>query len=318
MNIPALNAATAEHLLHDFVMTERRKWRVIKASGKGLRDYLQGQLTQDIRKLTPQQSIHACLLNPQGKPVSELYLIDAGDALLMLAPSAHAEAAVARLRRFSLGYELRIGVLDTLGICSVQGADATQGLSLFDLPQPGAVWLATSRHAHHCEQVAMVMPAEPLGFWIIADKARIARKCAASSHCVDEEKMEAMRIIRGLPEFGVEWDEHIHPLNANLIEMDGVSFDKGCYVGQEVTSRMRWRGGIRKKLYRVLLSHTPPALPCPLITTAATVGELRSAALDHQQQCYGIALLPIEIVEKQRALTMPDGGSVDILEPCRA
>ncbi len=317
MNLPTLNAATAEHLLHDYVITARHRWCVLKATGDGLRDYLQGQITQDIRRLTPQQGIHACLLTPQGKAVSELYLVDAGDALLMLVPTTHAEATVARLRRFSLGYELRIGVIDALGICSIQGADAAQGLALFDLPQAGDNWLATFRHAEH-GHIALVMPAEPRGFWVIAEKKTIAAQCTSLSHSVDEAQMEAMRIIRGLPDFGVEWDEHIHPLNANLIEMDGVSFDKGCYVGQEVTSRMHWRGGIRKKLYRVLLAHAPDTLPCPLMASSAPIGELRSAAVDHQQQCYGIAWLPIEVVEKQTPLTLRDGSVVDVLEPCHA
>ncbi len=313
MNLPALSAGTAGHLLHDYVMSERSRWCVLKASGDRLRDYLQGQITQDIRGLTTQQGIHACLLTPQGKAVSTLYLIDTGAALLILTPATHAAACVSRLRRFALGYELRVGVVDTLGICSIQGADAAQGLAAFGLPQPGDEWLATS---HHAGSVALVMPAEPRGFWVITEKPAIRAQCTNSPHYVDETQMEAMRIIRGLPDFGVEWDEKIHPLNANLIEMRGVSFDKGCYVGQEVTSRMRWRGGIRKKLYRVLLAGVPEALPCPLLSASSAIGELRSAAMDHRQQCYGIAWLPVEIAEKQTALALADGSAVEILEPC--
>jgi len=126
-----------------------------------------------------------------------------------------------------------------------------------------------------------------------------------------------MRIIRGMPDFGAEWNESVFPLNANLIEFDGVSFEKGCYVGQEVTSRMHWRGGIKKKLYRVAIDGSPDTLPCPIKSTA-NIGELHSAAINHENNCFGIAHLPIETVESQAQLYLENGAEISILEPCHA
>jgi len=314
--LPTLNPATADRLLHDTVVSLRSRWSVLKASGSGLREYLQGQISQDMNRLTAAQGIHSCILTPQGKAVSELYILEGhNDELLILTPASHAEATVARLRQFALGHTLRIGMVETLAICSVQGANAAQILADFELADPEQDWLACSRkQGEDC--FALVMPENPPGYWIIINRKRI-NAVTAKRQRVNESEMEAMRIIRGIPDFGVEWDERTHPLNANLIEFDGVSFDKGCYVGQEVTSRMHWRGGIKKKLYRVAINGRPESLPCPVLTTAK-IGELRSAAIDHDSRCVGIAYLPIAVAESDSTLSLPNGVSITILEACHA
>jgi len=315
--LPKLSPKTVERLIQSYVMGSRPAWAVLKASGPGIREYLQGQITQDMAKLTPGQGIHACLLTPQGKAVSELYLLEGlHDELILLTPKSLAVQTVGRLRQFALAPGLRIGVVDSLGVCSIQGANAVQGLAMFGVNEPVQNWLASSR-SDESEVTALVVPTDPLGFWLIAPKQQIEAVLASSGAAAPELEFEAMRIIRGIPDFGNEWDESIHPLNANLIEFHGVSFEKGCYVGQEVTSRMHWRGGIKKKLYRVAIAGQPDSLPCPLLTTAK-IGELKSAAIDHEGQCVGIALLPIEIAELKSSLALENGAAVTILEACHA
>jgi len=316
MNIPRLSASTADKLLQGFVTVSRSRWAVLKASCPTLHDYLQGQITQDIKKLTSESGIHACLLSPQGKAVSELYIFEGfNNEIILLTPASHAVSTVERLRRFALGHQLRIGVVASLAICAVQGANAAALLKDFDIAEPGNSWLASSR-SDKGEAIAVVMPASPRGFWVIASSEKIGAVLAQQPQA-GEDEFEAMRIIRGFPDFGTEWDDSMHPLNANLIEFDGVSFDKGCYVGQEVTARMNWRGGIKKKLYRVVIEGQPATLPCPISTTAR-IGELKSAAIDHEGNCVGIALLPIEIAESGSALSLDDGSLVKTLEACHA
>ncbi len=325
-NLPRLGQPTVEMLIQSYVLGRRNIWSVLKASGSGIRDYLQGQITQDMAKLSEDQGIHACILTPQGKAVSELYIIEGrNDELILLTPGVLAEVTVARLRRFALGAELRMGVVDSMGICSVQGANAAEALADFGLSEPGQSWLATSRHESE-DIFALTMPNDPHGFWVVAPNERVDAVLDASSAVVDENEIEAMRIIQGLPRFGVEWQSTLQPLNANLEEFHGVSFDKGCYVGQEITSRMHWRGGIRKKLYKVMIQgnvNTIKSLPCPLFASAeqgsVRMGELCSAAIDHEGTVHGIALLPIEVAEETgRELFVDAETSVYIKEACHA
>jgi len=316
VHLPVLTPETADLLLNSFVVAEQQSWSVLKASGPTVRDYLQGQITQDIGRLTDTAAIHSAILTPQGKAVSELYLLSGHhDELILLTPGSAANATVARLRQFAVGHTLRIGIVDTLAICSVQGAHAASLLNKLGLDEPGQQWLNCSRRGD-ADIFAMMMPQSPPGYWIIAPLDTI-RNLAGPMHTVDKSEIAAMSIIRGFPCFGIEWDANIHPLNANLIEFDGVSFEKGCYVGQEVTSRMHWRGGIKKKLYRVSVDGHPDSLPCPIRTTV-NIGELKSAAIDHESNCVGIALLPIETAESDSPLSLDNGATINVLEACHA
>ncbi len=314
-NIPSLSAPTFHALTHGLAAALHPAWAVLRATGKDARDYLQGQITQDIRRLSASQAIHAALLTPQGKPVSELYIAwRRDDELLLIVPASRRRETLTRLTRFRLGWAVEIEPADDLALCSVQGAACDEALDLLKMSRPADAWLAA---AGDDERLVVVMPARPRGLWMIAQPQRM-QVVLDHAHRIPEEELEAMRILRGLPRFGVEWDERVHPLNANLIEFDGVSFDKGCYVGQEVTSRMHWRGAIRKRLYRVELTETTPpdSIPCP-IGAKTPVGELKSLARDPDGRLLGIAWLPIEIAEAGEHLVTPEGIPVHVIEPCR-
>jgi len=314
--IPSLSPAATRLLQTEYAITHCQNWCVIKASGPGIRDYLQGQITQDMGKLTTEKSIHACLLTPRGKAVSDLYLLEGNsDELILLTLRDHAVSTVARLRQFALGYQLRIGIVDAWSILDMQGKHATDGLRHFNLPEPENEWLETC-HADDIHILAMLKNSR--GFWVIGNTLRLNAMLESSSPTrINADQREAIRIIRGIPRFGMDWNEKVYPMNANLVEFDGVSFDKGCYVGQEITSRMHWRGGIKKRLYRVTLENAPDAIPCPILTTAK-IGMLTSAATDAANTCFGIAHLPIEVAESDTSLSLENGSTVNIIEACHA
>ncbi|GMQ99828.1 MAG: folate-binding protein YgfZ [Zetaproteobacteria bacterium] len=313
MKIPSLSIATGKLLQSEYTIAWRQDWSVLKASGPGIRKYLQGQITQDMGKLTPGKGIHSFILTPQGKAVSELYLLEGNsDELILLTPSNYAVPAVTRLRQFALGYQLRIGVVDACSVLEIQGVQVAGKLQRFGFPDAENEWL-TTRHAGDIH--ALMMSKKPHGFWLIGSTSEL--EIIARSNMLDKDAVEAMRILQGIPRFGTDWDEKTYPMNANLIEFDGVSFDKGCYVGQEVTSRMHWRGGIKKRFYRVKLGGAPEAHPCPVLTTAK-IGMLTSAATDAEGICFGIAHLPIEVVESDAPLSLENNAEVNIIEACHA
>jgi len=316
LDLPTLSAASAAHLQQSSLVGHNTRWSVLKASGNDIRTYLQGQITQDMGKLNDQQAIHSCILSPQGKAVSELYIIAGhNDELLILTPSSHAVATVARLRQFALGQALRIGVVDSLAVATLHGVGATDALADFGLATPDSGWLSCSNKPEE-DCFAITMQSHVQSYWVISDQTRIDQ-LIQQQHQANDGELEALRILHGLPVFGVEWDERLHPLNANLIELQGVDFKKGCYVGQEVTSRMHWRGGIKKKLYRVRIDGKVLELPCP-VRSSVNIGELKSASIDDQGLCFGIALLPIEVAESNTNLTLENQSKITIVEPCHA
>ena len=291
-------------------VAKREAYAVIKASGENLLKYLQGQLAQDVSKLSEAQAIYSVILTPQGKAVSDFYLLltqKKGDwaEVMFLCPSAYALNLIERLRMFAMGYALRIGKVSSWQVLSLQGGGVDAFLQAHGLLVPAHKKLASV----HSNAVSVLRMAEPSkdGVWVIG--ADLPLSCH-----VDEHEVERGRILQGTPLLGVDWDTKLHPLNANLIERDGVSFDKGCYVGQEVTSRMQWRGGIKKKLYQVQLTESV-SLPCPVLTTAK-VGDITSLAKRKDGQYIGIALLPIEVVEAGKVLKTEQGLDVQILGAC--
>jgi len=275
---------------------------VIKASGSGIRDYLQGQITQDIALLAPDRGIYTVVLTPQGKAVADMHMIEGHNGeLIIIAEAAYAEALVGRLRRFTLGYKARIGIVEALAVIAIQGPNTNRALSKAGLPLPASDVNCVASQAYHdifCMRLPM---AASNGAWIITPRIDVASHLELLDHAVTARDMESARIVHGFPRFGVDWDESIHPLNANLIERHGVNFDKGCYVGQEVTSRMHWRGQIKWRLYQVTLDATVSALPCA-VEAGGRIGEITSLVRTGDGKSRGIARLRIEAVESGRDL----------------
>jgi len=275
---------------------------VLKASGDSVRKYLQGQITQDINLLTPDTPIYTAVLSPQGKMIADMHIIDIGDELIMVTEASYAAALVERLRRFALGHDIRLGQVETLGVLSVQGEHTQQIIQ--NIKQP----IEASMEMHE---------AANQGNWLIMANADIHKALHQMSGVCSERDLENAAIIYGTPRFARDWDASIHPLNANLIEMKGVNFDKGCYVGQEVTSRMHWRNGIKKKLYHIKIEGDLCNTPSP-IQSSCKIGILTSAATDTSGEHFGIAHLPIESVENNTSLSLENGSSITVLEACHA
>jgi len=282
----------------------RTSMAVLKASGDNIRDYLQGQITQDITLLSPEHPIYTAVLSPQGKIITDMYLSDQGNELIMVTAADHAITLVERLRRFAMGHDIRLGQVEALGILSVQGEKVDHIIQSISQKVP-------------IEAVIQINEAADQGAWLIIKQEDLPIALTAASSVCSDESMESACIAYGTPRFGRDWDNTIYPLNANLIEMHGVSFDKGCYVGQEVTSRMQWRGGIKKKLYRVQVQGELPLAPTPIQTTN-NIGMLTAVTTNIEGQHIGIAHLPIETVEKKTALSLKNGDTVIVIEPCHA
>ncbi|MDX8383994.1 MAG: folate-binding protein [Ghiorsea sp.] len=291
-------------------IAQRKSFVVLKASGENILTYLQGQITQDIERVSPSQAIYTAILTPQAKAVTDFYVLQAEqDAVLMLCPVDTAAALLERLRRFMLGYELRMGLLSSWQVISVQGEHTYDLLKEKQLPLPTHDPLSVASEADNTYVINMPEASDE-GVWVVSQQPKLKPNA-------DESLMMRSCIARGVARFGVDWDGRVFPLNANLIERDGVSFEKGCYVGQEVTSRMHWRKAIKKKLYRVRLQKEVLHLPCPVLSTQA-VGSLSSVAQNEQGEYVGIALLAIAVVEAEQELQVGEGNILRVLAACTA
>ncbi len=226
-----------------FDLSSRVKLRV---TGADRVRYLNGQMTNDVRKATPSQAIHACVLNAKGRINADVFVVAEAESFLVDSEPELREQLAARLERYVIADDVQIeDVTDEFALLHVIGG----GTSL---------WPAEGN----------VVQAERFGFagtdvWVSRSEHGTAlEKLAARLPVCDEGCAETFRIERGIPRWGRELTEEIIPTEANL-EATAIDFAKGCYIGQEVISRIKMSGQTNKRLCGfVSVGQTPQAPAC--------------------------------------------------------
>ena len=234
---------------------------VLRIAGAEARPFLQGLLTNDVEALAPDKPLWAGLLSAQGKYLFDMILFDAGDAILV---DTFAPRAAELAKRLSM-YKLRRAVTVEPTALKVFAAWDGESTAPYDprLPGLGRRWVAEAADTSH-----------GLGDY---DEHRHHLGVADSPDYMVDKLM---------------W------LEANAVELKGVSFTKGCYVGQENTARMHHRDRLRKRLLPVLLS----ALPDEDVIIRA--GDREAGELRSWRGRRGIAHLRLEHVEASTELTL--------------
>jgi tRNA-modifying protein YgfZ len=203
---------------------------LVRVAGPDARKLLNGLVTNDLDKLDAQAAVHAGLLTPQGKILFDFFVVKAGgDELLLDVAQSSVEALVKRLAM----YKLRAAV-------TIEAAPA-------DLVV-GALWGDAAR-----VPAGVIAYADPrlaaLGQRIIAPAGRVGEIPAQPT---DDAAYHAHRIALGVPEGGLDYAfADTFPHEALFDQLHGVDFEKGCYVGQEVVSRMEHRGTARNRIVPV-------------------------------------------------------------------
>ncbi len=231
---------------------------VVRVSGADATGFLQGLLTNDVERLGPGEARYAALLSPQAKILFDMIVVrePGGDVPAYCLDCAAAQAADLAKR---LGfYKLR---------AKAAIADESAGRAVV------AFWGGEPEHAS-----GWLVYADPrnsrLGWRAILPRADAA---AIGSEHVD--MYEELRIGVGAPKGGLDFAYgDAFPHDANFDLLNGVDFDKGCYVGQEVVSRMKHRGTARKRIARVKTAGPAPPPGTPILDRELAVGTLGSSS----------------------------------------
>ena len=197
--------------------------------GQDARKYLQGLITNNIGKAEGGKAIHTGLLSPQGKILFDFFVVPQGDGFLLDVAKEKAEELLKRLGFYRLRAQVEIVEEPALAVAAIWG----------ERPRPpeGGIFYADPR-----------LP--ELGFraFLPKDMSLAELGCEA----VAEADYHALRVKLGVPEGGRDYAfGDTFPHEALFDELNGVDFTKGCYVGQEVVSRMEHRGTARKRIVRV-------------------------------------------------------------------
>ena len=257
---------------------------VIKVGGEDARNFLNGLVTSDVTLVRPGLGRFGALLTPQGKIVADFLITEApaghGGGFLLDTPRALAPGLATKLGFYKLRAKVTVeNLTDNFGVMAVwDGEPSTKPDLTFADPR-----------------------AAELG-WRILIPEELAQKVAdlIGADLIDSTAYDAHRIATGVPRGGLDFMYgDAFPHETNMDRLHGVDFDKGCYVGQEVVSRMQHRGTARTRTVQIVLDGAAPEAGAAVLAGDKPVGTMGSSA-----DGKGLAL-----IRTDRAIDALDAGT---------
>ena len=228
--------------------------------------FLNGQITNDLRKASETVALEACVLNAKGKLNAHIFIAALGESFLIDAEPELREPLRTRLDRYVIADDVQI-------------EDVTDEFSVFHVLAEESPKLEASRivSVHRFSTPGWDIWSVPTRYDALRDQLSL------TSIFIDSAAAEVMRIEQGLPRWGRELTDDIIPIEANL-ERRTIDYEKGCYIGQEVISRIKMSGQTNKRLCGLIsLDNTPLQRGMKLAapSTGKEAGWLTSATPSH-------------------------------------
>jgi len=222
-----------------FDLSGRAKLRI---TGSDRLRFLNGQVTNDVRKAT-ESAIEACVLSAKGRMNGHVFVSAERDWFLADADPDLRQALIARLERYVIADDVQI-------------EDVTDRLSIFHVLSPTAPALGDGWRLVSARRFT------ESGWDVWIDAALhdvVARQLSSAFRFFDAASAEVFRVEEGVPRWGRELTEEIIPIEANL-EARAIDYEKGCYIGQEVISRIKMSGQTNKRLCGLVSLRGAPLL----------------------------------------------------------
>lgn len=273
---------------------------VIAVEGDDARTWLNGQITNDLKKLTPERGVYGLVLTTKGRVLADVLAFERGEAVFFVTSRAVWPALHDQLEKYIIMEDvtLRETTLRVISIAGARAAELDAGAALAGIE---ATVVASSRLGESREVI--VEEAQRAA----AQVKLVSAATAFGGGAVSEEAWEAARVERGVPRFAIDFGEKTYPQEAGL-EARAVSFQKGCYLGQEVVCMLENRGQLSRSLVRVSLSGAAQA-GTAVKRGEERVGELTSVAGEH-----GLAMLKRAHTDQGTHLEI-DGGTAIVIGP---
>jgi len=272
----------------------------IKVAGDAARKFLHGLVTADMLALTPGMARFCALLTPQGKIITDFFVVEAppadGGGFFLDTPRALAGSLVEKLNLYKLRAKVLVEDLsEILGVVAIwdgagkiEAADTKYGLAYTD-PRLSALGLRIMIAPHQSGHAAAELGAD----------------------LVTAQDYEAHRIALGIPRGGADFAYgDAFPHEADMDQLGGVDFAKGCYVGQEVVSRIEHRGIARSRAVPIRYDGVRPENGVPVTAGERQVGTMGSAAGGR-----GIALIRLDRVAEAAEPLKAGGVPIHLIKP---
>ena len=237
----------------------------IAVGGDDRVSFLQGLVSNDVAQVAPGRAIWAAFLTPQGKWLADFFIHADGDRLLLDVERLQIPMLVPRLSRYRLRAKVTVTAADDYKIYAAWGGDLAK-------PEDGTV--------------AAPDPRLPAAGWRIIAKDPIPANATPADY-------DAHRLALGLPDGSRDMEsEKSTLLESGFDELQGVSWTKGCYMGQELTARTKYRALIKRRLVPVGIEGPVPAPGTPIFKDGIDVGTMRSS-----QDKTGLAVVRLDAIK---------------------
>ena len=262
---------------------------VLAVTGEDRVGFLQGLTSNDVALVSQHRAVFSTFLTPQGKFLHDFFVAAQGDALLLDCEADRRDDLMRRLKLYRLRSKVEIrDASDDLAVAAVTGEEAAAlfGLSNSEAGQAvgfyGGIAYVDPRHTG-------------LGLRVILPSPDAEQALAGSGAIAgDPDEYDLIRLSLGVPDGRRDLIvEKSTLLESNYDALNAISWDKGCYLGQELTARMKYRGLVKKRLMPVAIDGPMPPVGTPIILDGREIGEMRSG-----NSGLGIALLRLDAVER--------------------
>lgn len=246
---------------------------LIAVTGEDWRSFLQGQLTQDVSSLGVGEARFGALLTPQGRLLYDMFIIGREDGCWLDVEASQRDALIQRLTMYRLRAQVQFAPLDLAVAASDEARDT--GVWVRDPRLPELGWR---------------------GYGVEAAE--------------NEATYDRHRLQLGVPGPADWGSDRTYPIEANFDLLNGIDFKKGCFVGQETTSRMKRRGSIKNRMLPVTFDGSPPPFGTEVLN-----GELRAGEILSGQEDIAMALLRLDRLEGD---ITAEGRKIRVAKPAYA
>ena len=267
------------------VLVELEGRGVLAISGEDRVAFLQGLVSNDVERAGPGRAVYSAFLTPQGKFLYDFFIASDGERLLLDCDSGRLEGFAKKLRIYKL--RSKVELADVSGEFKVLAAFGDGALASMGLPPEAGAGRALLDGLAFTDPRLATMGARLL---LPVDADTTALDMAAASMA----DYDAHRISLGIPDSALDMEvEKTVLLEAGFDELNGVDWKKGCYMGQELTARTKYRGLVKRRLLPITADGPRPPPGTPITLDGREAGEIRSV-----QGGKAIAMLRLNMLEE--------------------
>lgn len=292
---------------------------LIRINGEDMRTYLQGQVTNDVNRVTATTAQPNSYCSPKGRMLGSFWLFERDGDLFIQLPKEQLASTLKRLSMYVLRSKVTLSdATDSLFRAGIAGECAPELLGELTAEVPEETWGTLTRK----EITVLRLPGDRPRFELIGPEKPMLElwaHLAGTAKQTDSAFWNLMDIRAGLPNVYEGTTEAFVPQMANLQLIGGISFTKGCYTGQEVVARMQYLGKLKRRMYRARVPAEPNPAPgtelfSPHSESGQGAGRVVDAAPSPDGGFEALVVLQIDVAEAGGVtIGSPDGPRLELL-----